>query len=86
MNFASTLYPKFRKHQPEPNMNAINKSELRRFVKARYPEGRWNHLCDVYRTSAWTRPRSELIDEASDEIEAWIIGVAEKPEWIKKRT
>lgn len=66
-------------------MNAIvNKSEFLRFVSVRYPGGHWVKGTGTYFKGTREYRDDELWREASAEKEAWIMGVAEKPEWIKQ--
>ena len=65
-------------------MNAINKSEFRRFVSSRYPGGHWNHAAGTYIKGAREYRDDDLYAEAEAERDAWKNGCAEKPEWIKK--
>lgn len=65
-------------------MNAINKSEFRRFVSSRYPGGHWIKATGTYLKGTREYRDDDLYSEAEAEKDAWLRGIAEKPEWIKK--
>jgi hypothetical protein len=59
------------------------KDDIARFVKIRYPNGRWSHSARAYLLGFHAFTEYELFQEMEAERDAWKLGHAVKPEWIK---